>query len=431
MTFPGKTADSVKQEPASDELVFDVQPGRQSIIWQHNDVTEFRYKLTLRQQKLLWYAIAMIDPGAEEFGKIKISVQHFASLTGLDTDNLYRELRQTALAIREAPLVVDHVLEPGMRKPQRRHSSWFEYVDEVPDGSGFVTVKFTSWLKPYLLQVRRHFFYSQLGFGLNLQTEYGGRLYPILKRWEFAKRRTFTVDELRLAIGSTRVDSKGKIIQILLEQYKHFKSRALTSAIEDINRETDLFVTFIETKVRGSKAVHSITFVVNKNFENLDRLEMLSLPDRAQLEFPLSEQEQGTVIDLEATRALSEIAGEFGLTKAQERGLHTYVAREGLQYLLDKAKIVGSQPRTNAAKAFLAAVRDDWQPPKAIERPSKAKQKDKQKEAAEEPTGWREWVEREYPKAEIPPTFRELQAFVPTVARECKEALNLLAAANK
>ena len=73
----------------------------------------------------------------------------------------------------------------------RRHSAWFEYVDEA-DGSGFVTIKLTSWLKPYLLQVRREFFQFQLGFALDLKSEYSIRLYQYLKRWEFAKRRTIT-----------------------------------------------------------------------------------------------------------------------------------------------------------------------------------------------------------------------------------------------
>ena len=417
-------------QPISDaELISDAQPAYQSVVWQHNGNTNTRYKLTARQQKLLLYAIAMIDPGAEEFGRIKISVRDFAELTGLQTDDLYRELRETAIAIREQPLVVDHVLEPGTKKPMRRHSSWFEYVDETATGDGYVAVKFVSWLKPYLLQVRREFFQFQLGFALDLKSEYSIRLYQYLKRWEFAKRRSITVDQLRLEIGATEIDRKGNIVRINLEQYKHLKSRALNPAVEEINRETDLSVSYSEIKFPRSKAVQSITFTINKNLENLDKLRPVTLPEQAQLEFPAAQTEP--VLEPSTLDALAEIAREFSLTRAQELGLRAYAVREGLQYLQDKARIVRSQPRPNAARAFLAALRDDWQPPKAIERLSRPKRSKKQDRDAEDPAGWREWVQREYPKAEIPASFRELQMMVPSVARECRESLNLLSADNR
>jgi hypothetical protein len=147
------------------------------------------------------------------------------------------------------------------------------------------------------------------------------------------------------------------------------------------------------------------------------------------LEFPAAQTDP--VLDPSTLEALAEIARDFGLTRAQELGLRAYAVREGLQYLQDKARIVRSQPRANVARAFLAALRDDWQPPKAIERLSKPKRSKKQDRDAEDPAGWREWVQREYPKAEIPASFRELQMMVPSVARECKESLSLLSADNK
>ena len=405
------------------ELIFDVQPSYQSVVWQHNGITNTRYKLTARQQKLLLYAIAMIEPNAAEFGKIRVSVEDYAALTGLDTDNLYRELRETALAIREAPLVVDHV-EPGMKKPMRRHSAWFEYVDEA-DGSGFVTIKLTSWLKPYLLQVRREFFQFQLGFALDLKSEYSIRLYQYLKRWEFAKRRTISVEELRLEVGATEIDRKGNIVRVNLEQYKHLKSRAINPAVEEINRETDLSVSYTETRFPRSKAIQSLTFTINKNLENLDKLRPVTLPDQAQLEFPAAQNDPS--LDSTAVTALAEIAKEFGLTRAQELGLRAYAVREGLQYLLDKAEIVRSQPRTNAARAFLAALRDDWKPPRAL--PQKKSTKPKLKRTVEEPPGWRDWVSKYYPTAAVD-SFSELQRLVPDIAAQCVQDLKKLSADN-
>ena len=85
----------------TEELVFAVQPKRESIVWQQNQFAEARYKLSPREQKLLLYVIAMIDPEAEDFGKCKVAVKEYADLTGLQTDDLYQELRDSALAIKK------------------------------------------------------------------------------------------------------------------------------------------------------------------------------------------------------------------------------------------------------------------------------------------------------------------------------------------
>ena len=411
------------QQLTEADTVFDAQPSYQSVVWQHNGITNTRYKLTARQQKLLLYAIAMIEPNAAEFGKIRVSVEDYSALTGLETDNLYRDLRETAIAIREAPLVVDHV-EPGMKKPMRRHSAWFEYVDEA-DGSGFVTIKLTSWLKPYLLQVRREFFQFQLGFALDLKSEYSIRLYQYLKRWEFAKRRTITVEQLRLEIGATEIDRKSNIVRINLEQYKHLKSRAINPAVEEINRETDLSVSYTETRFPRSKAVQSLTFTINKNLENLEKLRPVTLPDQAQLEFPAGQTDPA--LDSAAITALAEIAREFGLTRAQELGLRAYAVREGLPFLLDKAEIVRAQPRTNAARAFLAALRDDWKPPRIV--PKARTTKPKAKQSLAEPPGWRDWMKKHYPTA-APDSFSELHKLAPDIAAQCARDLKELSADN-
>jgi plasmid replication initiation protein len=238
----------------TEELVFAVQPKRESIVWQQNQLAEARYKLSPREQKLLLYVIAMIDPEAQDFGKCKVAVKEYAELTGLKTDDLYQELRDSALAIREKTLVVENFLEPGMKKPVRRHGSWFEYVDEAV-GDGHITIKLSSWLKPLLIHVRREFFRYRLGYALGLKSEYAIRLYQWLKRWEFARRKTASIPQLRFELGATEVDNEGKIVRENLAAYKHFKNKAILPAIREINAKTDLSVSFVEEKTQGSKAV--------------------------------------------------------------------------------------------------------------------------------------------------------------------------------
>ena len=309
--------------------------------------------------------IAMIEPEAQDFGKCKVAVKDYAELTGLKVADLYQELRDSALAIREKTLVVENVLEPGMKKPVRRHGSWFEYVDEAV-GDGHITIKLSSWLRPLLIHVRREFFQYRLGYAMGLKSEYAIRLYQWLKRWQFVRRKTASIQQLRLELGATEIDRDGNIIRENLAAYKHFKNKAILPGVKEINAKTDLSVSFAEEKALGSKAVAGIIFFIKENLENLETLKPIALPERPQLELSLDPVNTLPVDEVKPT--LAELAKEFGLSGPQEIALQGYVARQGLQYLRDKAEVVRSSPRSNAGQAFMAALKGDWQKPKTIDK---------------------------------------------------------------
>ncbi len=60
------------------------QPEQKAVVWQHNRLAEARYELTAREQKLLLYVIAMIEPEDEDFKRYIINIGEFAQLANLD-----------------------------------------------------------------------------------------------------------------------------------------------------------------------------------------------------------------------------------------------------------------------------------------------------------------------------------------------------------
>ena len=81
------------------------QPNLRAIVWQHNHLAEARYELTAREQKLLLYVIAMIEPEDDELKRYVVNVSEFAELARLDKDHLYQELRDLAQSLKRKPLV--------------------------------------------------------------------------------------------------------------------------------------------------------------------------------------------------------------------------------------------------------------------------------------------------------------------------------------
>ena len=425
--------DPVASIPASlvvaPELVLAVQPTREALVWQQNRLAEARYKLNVREQKLLLYVISMIEPEAQDFGKCKVSVQGYAEMAGLKADDLYQELRDTALAIREKTLVVEGVLEPGMQRPVRRHGSWFEYVDEAT-GDGYVSIKLSSWLKPFLLQVRREFFKYKLNYALNLKSEYSIRLYQWLKRWQFAGRKTETVAQLRLQLGATEVDHEGRVVRENLAAYKHFKNKALTPALAEINARTDLSVSTKEEKTKGSKAVAAIVFTIRLNQSNQTRLEPVKIPERSQLELTLDPVSEFVVppaipsLSLQVAsddEIIDQWLQEFGLSARQRESIQVYILERGIKYVREKAKIVRAAPRENAARAFLAALKQDWKAPRSVR--VQTADKLRSPSSGSEPAGWRAYLKEKYPAARLPETYGALVEKYPSLDEEVRREL--------
>jgi hypothetical protein len=167
------------------------------------------------------------------------------------------------------------------------------------------------------------------------------------------------VDDLRVWLGTRQIDKDGKVIEETLAPYKNLKQRAIQPAVDEINEGSDLSVSLSETRVRGMRTIAAICFRIRPNVKNAEKFGV-SLTE------PF---EETTEIDAEAQAKLDVIAQEFGLSTKQSAALHEYVSRDGLEYVLEKADIVRSRPRDNAAATFIGALRGDWKKPVPIAKP--------------------------------------------------------------
>ena len=342
------------------ELIHDGQPGGTTVVWQQNRLAEARYELTTREQKLVLYVISMIEPEDESFKLYKINVKHFANLSGLDSNALYNELRDVALQIKSKPLVIQGHLEPGDPNPTELITSWFADVVIQANGDGYFGVSISERLKPYLLQVKREFFKYRLAYVLHLRSGYAIRLYQWAKRWQYSIKRRITIDELRVVMGTIELTPKGSIKKTLLALYKDFKKRALLPAVTEINEKTDISVSFVENKLKGSKTVESLTFTIIES-ANASKLDAVPSPRQPQLELELAESRD--VIESETAVFLSKLKQDFGLSAPQIKTIQQYIETNGMAYLEEKIAVVNSEPRPNAARTFLAALKGDWKLP--------------------------------------------------------------------
>jgi plasmid replication initiation protein len=328
------------------------QPERDAVVWQHNSLAEARYELTAREQKLLLYVIAMIEPEDEDFKRYVVNISEFAALADLQKDDLYRELRDLAKSLKQKPLIIPHHFDDQTKSYLDLVTSWFETAYVGKNGAGYFAITLSPVLKPYLLQVKREFFRFRLYQVMQLRSGYAIRLYQWAKRWEFRKSVEISVEDLRTVLGANNPsgssESRGN-----LAEYADFKRRAIKPAIDEINKKTDLSLGFRELKRPGSKAIDRLVFSIKS--EPTPELEVLQPPPQPQLEFPLETEPEDQVL-------LQECMNRYGLSESQRPTLQNHYAKRGVAYIREKMIVVDQEPRQNAAKAFLAALRDDWKP---------------------------------------------------------------------
>jgi hypothetical protein len=82
----------------------------------------------------------------------------------------------------------------------------------------------------------------------------------------------------------------------------------------------------------------------------------------------------------DSPREISDkLTEEFGLSIPQGREVEAHLASKGAGYVIEKAEIVRNKKAVkNMAGAFMKALSDDWQAPKAIQKPAKQKRPLKQ-----------------------------------------------------
>jgi hypothetical protein len=165
------------------------------------------------------------------------------------------------------------------------------------------------------------------------------------------------VEDLRHYLGTTETDSEGVVTKESLKRYNDFKKVALQPAVREINKKTDIFISFQEVKRPGTKIICAIIFgIALKEGAEAVHIE----PEfRAQSELPLENVELEETTD-EAAKLVDYVRKTYQFNNEQINKLQGYIARNGIQYVRDKIAVTESQPRDNMARFLLAALRDDY-----------------------------------------------------------------------
>ena len=220
----------------------------QTDIVKANALIEASYKpASLYQMRLLLAALCQVKAGEKLTYKQEFTVTAggLAELTGNTLRTNYRKLARAADELMEMIVTVPYRPNGDDRKLIKRKINVVSHCDYV-EGEGCIKLEFTHSIIPYISALSSHFTQYKAKYVMPMRSSYGIRLYELCLQWiGFGNEREFEVDEFKELLG---LGDKYPRVAIL-------KDRVIKPALADINKFSDLNVTFGQKKA-GRRVTH-------------------------------------------------------------------------------------------------------------------------------------------------------------------------------
>ena len=223
-------------------------PAGHRLVYQHNNLVEARYDLTLQEKRIIIFALAKIKPEDIAFNYVTFDVKELCSLCGVEGENYYSDLRRTTKRLRERTMEVMDI--------DNQILTQVGWVDRIVYNlkKGTISIRFHEFLSSFLLQLKSSFTAIPLSQTLGLSSAYAVRMFEVLKQYEKIGSRELTLDEIRSMFGIQKEKFK------LFGDFKRF---VLDISVREINKKTDIFIDYEE--IKDSRKVSSIYFTIQKN----------------------------------------------------------------------------------------------------------------------------------------------------------------------
>lgn len=191
-------------------------------------IQESRFQLALQEQKIILYLISKIKPEDMALKEHIFEIRDFCKICGSETNSgaNYKYIKKTLKELRDKSIWI--TLDNGSETTL----AWIDKVT-INRNSGAVTIKIDDMMIPYLLQLQERFTSYELLYTLAMRSQYGIRLYELLKSYEYQRRKIFDINELKKLLSAENYT-----------RFPDFRRYALDIAMREINDLSDLTVTY-------------------------------------------------------------------------------------------------------------------------------------------------------------------------------------------
>lgn len=283
------------------------------IVTKANHLIEAHYQLSLEEQRLICMLAAHISPHDDSFHEYSFRVRDIADLLGIADESYYTRVRDVVRTLMRRLLII--------HKGTRTYE--MTWVSDARYENGIVTLRFSDYLRPYLLQLKQCFTTYHLQMMLGLRSMYAMRLYELAKKNEKLGKYTYDIPSLRGMLG---------ISPHQYSRWADFERYVLKSGVEEINKCTDVHIEY--KRIKTGRKITSIAFAV-----------------KAQAIAPTIEA---------PIEALLNMVRAEARTPAVRSAIVRALEQHGLEYCRRNILYANNMAKTNYKRFLLLALDRDW-----------------------------------------------------------------------
>lgn len=242
-----------------------------------------RYQLSVWEEDIITFMTTRLNIFADEFSDIEFYIQEFFSACGIKSDGAknYAKFIKAIDSLLGRRIWIETIDKDGKEAFKGIH--WISSIT-IQKHTGKVIARFDNDLKPYLLKLKKNFSAHDSIYSLHLRQEYDKRLYVYCKSRQFNTLEPYSFEinltELKSNTGEGTLIN-GEIIEDPADEWKRFKEKKLDPAINRINKNTDINISYVTIKDGRKVVALAVTVTTKDSFESLgivDSLKQSALP---------------------------------------------------------------------------------------------------------------------------------------------------------
>ena len=315
-----------------------------------NDLIEAKRSmhLTTRERRLVAYMVSCITPYDPDFKEYTFPIEDFVQFFAITDKNAAQEYHRIARGILSKPFIVEN-------KEETFQANWLSSVAYKKKEKRFAFT-FDPKLKRYLVQLKSFYTQYQMINLIHMENCYSESIYELLKQYERIGRRTIEIVSLRKMLG---LEKKYPL-------YSNLRVKVLEPAIEEVNKFSDINITYEEQK-QGRK-VEALSFTIKSDLENpyiVEGLKSFDYVKSPETNFNELESVFTSKLSVDQLKLKQRLMEEFQFAEQEAQIL---LVKFDLEYLEANLKLTGNRVRLNREKGkethimayARAAIKDNY-----------------------------------------------------------------------
>lgn len=221
-------------------------------IRQHNAITTARYEMSACEMDLIFLLLSKLKP--KNGLTYQIDVKEIEEKTGRQWN--YNQLQEATEKIGSRMYVIED--------NEKLTQLWILGSAIYLKGEGKIELTISEKAKPYLIDLKNNFTSYKLYSALSLTSKYAKRIYQLTSQWKNVGKKEYTIEHLKTILKLK--DPQG-LEPEKFQSFNLFRKKVLEPAIAQINKQTDLYLSYDLTK--KGRAFHSIIFSIKRTSKPL------------------------------------------------------------------------------------------------------------------------------------------------------------------